>query len=41
MQLSAYSNHRVLKLVRTIADLAGDMNIVLNTWPRPCIAAEI
>ncbi|HUV91502.1 MAG TPA: hypothetical protein VMV80_00300 [Anaerolineales bacterium] len=41
MQLSARAYHRVLKLARTIADLAGDMNIVLNTWPRRCCPAKI
>ena len=36
LQLSARAYHRVLKLARTIADLAGGEHIAPRTWPRRC-----
>ena len=36
MDLSARSYHRVLKLARTIADLAGEERTRCSAWPRRC-----
>ncbi len=36
MNLSARAYHRILKLARTIADLAGASKSRRRTWPRRC-----
>ena len=40
LQLTARAYHRVLKLARTIADLAGSETIEPGTWPRRCSTAR-
>ena len=41
LQLSARAYHRILKLVRTFADLAGGDISSLNIWRMSCSCAQM
>jgi predicted ATPase with chaperone activity len=40
LQLSARSYHRMLKLARTIANLAGEAHLSTCIWPKRCNTAR-